>query len=73
VATAEIAGNVDGPDVPVHVHTGCLTRDVLRARCACGAALDSALALIAATGRGVVVHAHPGDASEAADGPRGGR
>jgi 3,4-dihydroxy 2-butanone 4-phosphate synthase/GTP cyclohydrolase II len=69
---ALVAGDVDGLDVPVHVHTGCVTRDVLRARCACGAALDSALSLMAATGRGIVVHAYPGDTLRAC-GERGRR
>jgi GTP cyclohydrolase II len=66
---AFVTGDVLGPDVPVHVHSGCVTRDVLRARCACAAALDSALSLMAATGRGVVVHAYPGDTLRACGQP----
>jgi 3,4-dihydroxy 2-butanone 4-phosphate synthase/GTP cyclohydrolase II len=51
-----VAGVGDGHDVPVHVHTERLSRHVLGAVCACGAALDSALST---TGRGVVVHVRP--------------
>jgi 3,4-dihydroxy 2-butanone 4-phosphate synthase / GTP cyclohydrolase II len=60
---ALVAGPIDGnsaEDDPVHVHTECLTGDVLRsALCGCGRALDEAMARFAAEGRGVVVYLRP--------------
>jgi 3,4-dihydroxy 2-butanone 4-phosphate synthase/GTP cyclohydrolase II len=50
----EIAGT---DDVLVRVHSECLTGDVFGSmRCDCGVQLDSALAQVAAAGRGVVVY-----------------
>ncbi|MFD4867531.1 bifunctional 3,4-dihydroxy-2-butanone-4-phosphate synthase/GTP cyclohydrolase II [Streptomyces sp. NPDC058412] len=47
----------DGTDVPVRLHSGCLTGDVFGSlRCDCGPQLDEALRRIAADGRGVVVY-----------------
>ena len=47
----------DGADVLVRVHSECLTGDVFgSARCDCGTQLDSALATVAAEGRGVVLY-----------------
>ncbi len=47
----------DGEDLLVRVHSECLTGDVFGSlRCDCGAQLDSALARVAAEGRGVVLY-----------------
>ena len=47
----------DGHDVLVRVHSECLTGDVFGSlRCDCGPQLDSALAAVAAEGRGVVLY-----------------
>jgi 3,4-dihydroxy 2-butanone 4-phosphate synthase/GTP cyclohydrolase II len=47
----------DGYDVLVRVHSECLTGDVFGSlRCDCGPQLDSALAAVAAEGRGVVLY-----------------
>ncbi|MBW8480936.1 bifunctional 3,4-dihydroxy-2-butanone-4-phosphate synthase/GTP cyclohydrolase II [Actinomadura sp. PM05-2] len=47
----------DGEDVPVRVHSECLTGDVLHSeRCDCGTQLDAAMERIAAGGRGVIVY-----------------
>ncbi|MGH3378454.1 MAG: bifunctional 3,4-dihydroxy-2-butanone-4-phosphate synthase/GTP cyclohydrolase II [Actinoallomurus sp.] len=47
----------DGKDVLVRAHSECLTGDVLGSeRCDCGTQLDSAMAAIAAEGRGVVLY-----------------
>ena len=47
----------DGEDVLVRVHSECLTGDVFGSlRCDCGAQLDTALAKVAAEGRGVVLY-----------------
>jgi 3,4-dihydroxy 2-butanone 4-phosphate synthase/GTP cyclohydrolase II len=47
----------DGQDVLVRVHSECLTGDVFGSlRCDCGPQLDSALAAVAAEGRGVVLY-----------------
>ncbi|RJQ78202.1 bifunctional 3,4-dihydroxy-2-butanone-4-phosphate synthase/GTP cyclohydrolase II [Pseudonocardiaceae bacterium YIM PH 21723] len=47
----------DGEDVLVRVHSECLTGDVFGSlRCDCGPQLDSALAAVAAEGRGVVLY-----------------
>lgn len=55
---ALVHGDVRGADdVLVRVHSECLTGDVFGAlRCECGAQLDSALDLVAAQERGVVVY-----------------
>jgi 3,4-dihydroxy 2-butanone 4-phosphate synthase/GTP cyclohydrolase II len=55
---ALVYGNIgDGQDVLVRVHSECLTGDVLGSlRCDCGYQLRSALAAIAAEGRGVVLY-----------------
>ncbi len=56
--TALVMGDVrETPDVLVRVHSECLTGDVFGSvRCDCGAQLDTAMRLIAAEGRGVVVY-----------------
>src|SRR5689334_2043292 len=56
--TALVAGDIDdGRDVLVRVHSSCLTGDVFHsARCDCGAQLHTALARIAAEGRGVILY-----------------
>ncbi|WP_018350069.1 bifunctional 3,4-dihydroxy-2-butanone-4-phosphate synthase/GTP cyclohydrolase II [Longispora albida] len=47
----------DGEDVLVRVHSECLTGDVFGSlRCDCGPQLESALDLVAAEGRGVVLY-----------------
>ena len=47
----------DGENVLVRVHSKCLTGDVFHsARCDCGAQLDTAIARIAAEGRGVLLY-----------------
>jgi len=47
----------DGADVLVRVHSKCLTGDVFHsARCDCGAQLETAMARIAAEGRGVLLY-----------------
>jgi len=47
----------DGENVLVRVHSECLTGDVFGSlRCDCGPQLDSALAAVAAEGRGVVLY-----------------
>jgi 3,4-dihydroxy 2-butanone 4-phosphate synthase/GTP cyclohydrolase II len=47
----------DGEDLLVRVHSECLTGDVFGSlRCDCGPQLDSALAAVAAEGRGIVLY-----------------
>ncbi|MEV7590598.1 bifunctional 3,4-dihydroxy-2-butanone-4-phosphate synthase/GTP cyclohydrolase II [Streptomyces sp. NPDC089922] len=47
----------DGADVPVRLHSGCLTGDVFASlRCDCGPQLHEALRRVAAGGRGIVVY-----------------
>ncbi len=47
----------DGEDVMVRMHSKCLTGDVFHSmRCDCGWQLDTAMRMIAAEGRGVVVY-----------------
>lgn len=55
---ALVAGDVgDGAPVLVRVHSECLTGDVFASRrCDCGPQLHSAMSLISAEGRGVVVY-----------------
>ena len=55
---ALVKGDVDGADnVLVRVHSECLTGDVFHSlRCDCGDQLESALAMIEAEGRGVVLY-----------------
>ena len=55
---ALVRGDIgDGKDVLVRVHSKCLTGDVFHsARCDCGAQLETALARIAAEGRGVLLY-----------------
>ncbi len=61
---ALVAGPL-GDDVPVYVHTECLTGDVMRSSaCRCGRALEEATARFTADGRGVIVYLRP------AGGPR---
>ena len=66
---ALVAGPIDdaaAEDVPVHVHTECLTGDVLRSTlCACSRALDDAMAGFAAEGRGVIVYLRPAGGARA--------
>ena len=56
--TALVCGEIhDGRDILVRVHSSCLTGDVFHsARCDCGAQLHTALARIAAEGRGVLLY-----------------
>lgn len=59
---ALVAGRLDALDsgVPVHVHTQCLSGDVLRSTlCGCRRSLDDALRRFSADGRGVVVYLRP--------------
>jgi 3,4-dihydroxy 2-butanone 4-phosphate synthase/GTP cyclohydrolase II len=55
---ALVRGDIgDGRDVLVRVHSECLTGDVFGSlRCDCGPQLDSALAAVAAEGRGIVLY-----------------
>src|SRR5882672_8877724 len=55
---ALVRGDIgDGKDVLVRVHSKCLTGDVFHsARCDCGAQLETAMARIAAEGRGVLLY-----------------
>ena len=47
----------DGEDVLVRIHSKCLTGDVFHSlRCDCGWQLDTAMRMIAAEGRGVIVY-----------------
>ena len=57
---ALVKGDIgDGKDVLVRVHSSCLTGDVFHsARCDCGPQLHTALARIAAEGRGVLLYLH---------------
>ncbi|APT88775.1 3,4-dihydroxy-2-butanone 4-phosphate synthase [Corynebacterium frankenforstense DSM 45800] len=59
-SVALIAGEPDsdgGVDVPVRVHSECLTGDVFGSRrCDCGQQLDAALRLIQERGRGIVIY-----------------
>lgn len=62
---ALLAGPVDDT-VPVHVHSECLSADVLRATgCACRRELDAAMAEFAAAGRGIVVYLRPAGTARA--------
>ena len=55
---ALVRGDIgDGKDVLVRVHSKCLTGDVFHsARCDCGPQLETAMARIAAEGRGVLLY-----------------
>ncbi|MFI5228701.1 MAG: bifunctional 3,4-dihydroxy-2-butanone-4-phosphate synthase/GTP cyclohydrolase II [Gemmatimonadales bacterium] len=55
---ALVYGDVaDGEDVLVRIHSKCLTGDVFHSlRCDCGWQLDTAMGMIAAEGRGVIVY-----------------
>jgi 3,4-dihydroxy 2-butanone 4-phosphate synthase/GTP cyclohydrolase II len=55
---ALVMGDIgDGKDVPVRVHSECLTGDALHSlRCDCGAQRDGAMKIIAAHGRGVLLY-----------------
>jgi 3,4-dihydroxy 2-butanone 4-phosphate synthase/GTP cyclohydrolase II len=55
---AMVKGHVDGADdVLVRVHSECLTGDVFHSlRCDCGEQLESAMAMIEAEGRGVLLY-----------------
>lgn len=54
---ALVLGDPTGDDVPVRLHSECLTGDAFGSlRCDCGAQLSAALAAIAEEGRGVVVY-----------------
>jgi 3,4-dihydroxy 2-butanone 4-phosphate synthase/GTP cyclohydrolase II len=56
---ALVAGQL-GDDVPVHVHTECLTGDVMRSdACHCGRVLTEVTARFTAEGRGVIVYLRP--------------
>lgn len=54
---AMVMGDVAGDNVPVRVHSECLTSEVLGSlKCDCRAQLDRALDLVAARGRGVLLY-----------------
>ncbi len=54
---AMVLGEVQGEDVPVRVHSECLTSEVLGSlKCDCRAQLDRALDFIAAQGRGALLY-----------------
>ena len=57
---AMVMGEVgDGRDIPVRVHSECLTGDALGSkRCDCAAQRDAALEIIAKNGRGVFLYLH---------------
>jgi len=56
---ALLAGPVTA-DMPVYVHTECLTGDVMRsAACRCGRNLDEAMKRFTTEGRGVIVYLRP--------------
>jgi 3,4-dihydroxy 2-butanone 4-phosphate synthase / GTP cyclohydrolase II len=57
---AMVMGDIgDGRDVPVRVHSECLTGDALGSkRCDCAAQRDAALDIIAKNGRGVFLYLH---------------
>ena len=59
VYVALVVGELgDGADVPVRVHSECLTGDVLGSlRCDCGVQLRQSLRLLSASGRGVLIYA----------------
>ncbi|WP_216892836.1 3,4-dihydroxy-2-butanone-4-phosphate synthase [Nocardia alni] len=57
---ALVRGDVDGADVPIHVHTECLTGDVFGSgACDCGTRLAAALDTVAGMKCGVVVYVRP--------------
>jgi 3,4-dihydroxy 2-butanone 4-phosphate synthase/GTP cyclohydrolase II len=67
---ALVAGPLEGLDgtAPVHVHTECLSGDVLRSSvCDCRRALDEAMLRFATAGRGVVVYLRPAGRAAACD------
>jgi GTP cyclohydrolase II len=52
-----VRGDVAGEDVPVRVHSECITSEVFGSqRCDCALQLDAAMEVIARGGRGVVVY-----------------
>jgi GTP cyclohydrolase II len=54
---AMVLGDVQDEEVPVRVHSECLTSEVLGSlKCDCRAQLDRALDLIAERGRGVLLY-----------------
>ncbi len=54
---AVVSGNVAGDDVPVRMHSECLTSEVLGSlKCDCAEQLDRALETIGREGRGVVLY-----------------
>ena len=54
---ALVFGDIEGGDVPVRVHSECLTGDVFHSlRCDCGSQLNDAMRIIAKEGRGVLVY-----------------
>lgn len=61
---AVVAGDVLGPEVPVHVHVECVLGDVFGSRrCACARRLDAAVHEVVATRRGVVIYLRPAGGS----------
>ncbi|GAA3249607.1 hypothetical protein GCM10017691_60770 [Pseudonocardia petroleophila] len=65
---ALVAGRLDAvdADVPVHIHTQCLSGDVLRSTlCGCRRSLDDALRRFSEDGCGIVVYLRPTGASAA--------
>ncbi len=57
---ALVAGEVEGAtDVPVRVHSECLTGDVFGSRrCDCGPQLDESMRIVQEAGRGVIIYLH---------------
>jgi GTP cyclohydrolase II len=52
-------GDLEGPPPSVRIHSQCLTGDVLHSlRCDCRSQLSTALAHIAAEGRGLLIYEH---------------
>lgn len=74
---ALVAGALEpvAEDTPVHVHTECLSGDVLRSTaCKCGRELSEAMARFSAGGGGIVVYLRPANtvrACELRDDPHG--
>jgi 3,4-dihydroxy 2-butanone 4-phosphate synthase/GTP cyclohydrolase II len=61
---ALVAGEVRGPDVPVHVHVECVLGDVFGSRrCECARRLDAAMREVIAARRGVVIYLRPAGGS----------
>jgi 3,4-dihydroxy 2-butanone 4-phosphate synthase/GTP cyclohydrolase II len=62
-----VAGNLgDREEIPVYVHTECLSGDVLSSlACTCGPRLNAALRAMSAAGRGIVIYVRPAGTAQA--------